>query len=94
MHDARVGIQGAQGLIYAEDAEYFDTVIGDPAPLLADVETLRPYQDVDAVPFGPIREGLDNFVNDLNAGAEGRFGDITGGYQGAAMNGLMAELGC
>lgn len=90
---ARMGIQGAGAqLIYAENAEFFETMVGDVAELRADIEALRPYQDIDPEPFGPIREGLDNFERDLNAASEGRFGDIAGDYSFASINSLLGGL--
>ena len=57
LHEARVGIQGAGGtLIYAEDADFVSEFIGGPdavTELLGDVDTLRPYQDVDARSLWP-----------------------------------------
>jgi len=60
--------------------------------LLTELELFRPHQDVDAVPFGPIRDGLDNLEHDLIAAREGRFAEMTGDYQQAGMSGLLGTI--
>lgn len=75
---APLEIHGESGFALAEEA----------------IAAFRPYQDVQPEVFGPIREGLDNLENDIQAVRDGSFTGATGGYSSVAIAPVLATLGC
>ena len=92
--EARYGLQGrGQTLASMEDvdliAETYPPAVLDEMD--AQVELLRPYQDVEGV-LGAPREGLDKLSADIAAVREGRLDDRVGGHGYATLNAMLDEL--
>lgn len=92
--EARFGLQGrGQTLASMEDvdliAETFPPAVLDEMD--AQVDLLRPYQDVEGV-LGSPREGLDKLTADIAAVREGRLDDRVGGHGYATLNAMLDEL--
>jgi hypothetical protein len=97
LEDAVLGVRdtGAQLSVIEEQAGlelvFEFTTVED---LQADIEVLRPYQDVEGESFGSMRAGLDNLEADLVAYSEGRWDERVGDYPLVQVVEVFNALGC
>ena len=97
LEDAVLGVRdtGAQ-LSVLEEQEALELVFEFTTveDLQADIDVLRPYQDIEGETFGSMRAGLDNLEADLAAYTEGRWDERVGDYPLLQAVEVFNVLGC